>query len=84
MSFLVSSRSGDALREEKVKTTQDAAAIWHRAFLSGSTARIVELESGIEYVMDYCELVPAVAARPTVCTRYSGSIPIPSENGSSA
>jgi len=55
MSFRVSNRN----EEQIAGTAKEAAKLWHLGFLSGSTPRVIELESGTEYVMNFGDLVPA-------------------------
>ena len=72
MSFLVFNRAGD-VPPEKVSTAREAERLWHYSFLSGFTPRIVEQESGTEYVMDYCELVPRTVVASRKPVGYVGS-----------
>ncbi len=55
MSFRVSNGN----EEQFAGTVREAAKLWHLGFLSGCTPRVVELESGTEYVMKFGDLVPA-------------------------
>ncbi len=59
MTFRVFTKS----EEEIVCTAYDASKLWHRGFLSGSAPRLVELESGTEYVIEFGDLVPLPALR---------------------